>query len=174
MLWIALLSALQLLMLALLVGGLIALGAFAAGALFKTLNRTEAGLVMTVMFRRFDRLIAISTLLTLICEGLMLALMRTFSLPLLDGLVWLRLFAIVGLVACVVATVYGINPKLEAAQQQGLATNNEADLTAFEALHQRSEQLSKTIFTLALVLLLSAPLVWWGMAQQVQLHLPKV
>ncbi|MBY0403059.1 MAG: DUF4149 domain-containing protein [Cyanobacteria bacterium] len=63
-------TALLMMGLALMVGGMLALGAFTAPTLFKMLPRPEAGAVMATIFHRYDSVLMVALVLVLLGEGL--------------------------------------------------------------------------------------------------------
>jgi Domain of unknown function (DUF4149) len=148
--------------LALIIGGVIALGAFTAPILFRQFDRPEAGAAMTLIFRRYDRVLLVATVLVLVGEGLQWAAVWCPSM--VAGPVWLlavRGVSLVGLVGLMAANLLVYNPRLEAAQKQGVALLAPADpaVMAFNQTHMLSEKLYKLAFALAAVLLLTMPWV---------------
>jgi hypothetical protein len=129
--------------LALMIGGLLALGAFTAPVLFKQFPRDAAGVAMTVIFRRYDTVLLVSAGLVLV--GLVLAWLS-------GQRQWLKLGLGAVLSALVIYSCTVINPQLEAKQNQGLATP--ADHQQFQALHKQSEALAKSQLFLGLVVLI--------------------
>ncbi len=144
-------SALQLLGLSLMIGGLLALGAFTAPVLFSQFPREAAGQAMTIIFRRYDTVLLVAALLVLAGEGL-----RVFATPiswtLLSGV---RSGLLLLLVLATVGSVMFLNPRMEAMQQQGVGRSE----PEFGQLHQQSEKLAKLELAGAVLVLLLTPFI---------------
>lgn len=143
--------------LALVLGGLVALGAFTAPELFRVLDRPAAGEAMTRIFRRYDKVIAVALVLMIVGEGQRYSLTSEWFPQTFPELFHTVLaFALIGYLTVLVLDV---NPKLEKAQLEGVATlpADDAKVIAFNTLHKTSERLAKLSAVLALVLLLAAP-----------------
>jgi hypothetical protein len=163
--------ALQTVGFALLAGGLLALGAFTASGLFKTLPRQSAGLTMTKIFRAFDRFLS-TTNVVLFTLQLLLDSVVSFLAKQLISAGYLQASVIklgVMLAVSVLVLVYlKKNTQLEAmVGEQGEifvdeTTNNKAP---FNQLHKQSEQLSKLIFMGYLLLII------WNVLVPIQLFL---
>jgi hypothetical protein len=164
--------ALQTVGFALLAGGLLALGAFTAAGLFKTLPRQAAGLTMTKIFRSFDRFLSTANVvlfaLQLASDSVVSFWAKQF-IPtgyLQASVIKLGLMLVVSLLVLVYLKK---NTQLEAmVGEQGEIfvdeTNNKA---TFNLLHKQSEQFSKLIFVGYLLLIL------WNVLVPIQLFLVK-
>jgi hypothetical protein len=152
-------TALQLLGLAMLIGGLLALGAFTAPVLFKQFARPEAGQAMTVIFRRYDAVVLLAGLLVFVGEALrILAVGRLLTVGL-----WLPLFRLIVLLVLVALTVFttqSLNPKLQAMQEaEAYTAGRHTGSHSFQQLHKQSEQLSKLQLLLSVVVLGLTPFI---------------
>jgi hypothetical protein len=157
-------GSLQLVSLALMAGGMLALGAFTAPALFQFFNRVDAGLAMTTMFRRFDVLVGICLALLVAGKALhVLPLLLSGQKPWQSGLLsfWLPTALWLLIVGLTAYSLFAVNPQVEQLQKAGIATleANDPQVQRFDKLHKLSEQLYKLDFTLAILLLALTP--WW-------------
>jgi hypothetical protein len=152
-------TALQALGLSLMIGGLLALGAFTAPVLFKQFARPEAGTAMALIFRRYDVVLLAGAVLVMLGELLRLWFSgRSFGETLAGG--WLQGFRMGALVALLVCIFYGtlhVNPRLETLQKAGVYGHGAQAVQEFQALHKRSEQVAKFQLSLAVVLLVLTP-----------------
>ena len=145
--------------LALMIGGMLALGAFTAPVLFSHFDRIEAGAAMTTIFRRYDTVLLIALALLLVGEGL-----RLYIVPTVLNSSWLHVVRSVSLGLLVLAAALSLgwlNPQMERAQKDGIAllSSNDPKVVAFNTLHHRSEQLYKLQLLLAVIVLLTTPFV---------------
>ncbi len=151
-------TALQSIGLALMAGGMLALGAFTAPVVFHTLPRDEAAPLMAQIFTRFDRVLQIALGLALLGEGL-----RRVALPALwmQGL-WGKLrLATLGLltVTLLYATVV-VNPQIGAMNRAGVhRALNTVQGQRFEQTHRLSESLYKLDLLLIVLVLSLTPFV---------------
>lgn len=149
--------------LALIIGGILALGAFTAPVLFQHFERAEAGSAMTVIFRRYDVVMTVALLLVLVGEGLQTLMVSGLSvIAAVQPAQWLmnaRLLALVLMAVLMGINLFHYNPQLEAAQKQGVALlpANDPAVVAFNLTHVVSEKLYKGAFVMAMLLLLSMP-----------------
>jgi hypothetical protein len=140
--WIKAALSAQHLGLALMIGGLLALGAFTAPVLFKSFDRDAAGQAMAVIFRRYDTVLLVSLGLVVLGE-----VVRFKLLPLtgMGTLTWVRLGLTAVLAVTVLLSTLGTNAtltRLYAQQQQ--------HTPAFHATHKQSEGLAKGQLLLAI------------------------
>jgi membrane-associated HD superfamily phosphohydrolase len=145
---------------ALLGGGILALGAFSAPALFQTLSRADAGRAMTQIFRRFDRIVLGAALVQLTAYAGIVA----FKSGQVSTVVWLQLMVSVLSALLAGVLVKTVNPKLEQLQIQcsdPAVSGSEAIEAEFSKLHQSSEKLYKLLSLLAFSLLVLNPLACW-------------
>lgn len=144
---------LQMLGLALLIGGMLALGAFTAPTLFHALPRPEAGAIMTQIFRQYDGVLL--TGVGLIAGGELLK--RWVSGPFeLTPMTGVRYLLLTGLIGLVLYTTQGLSPHIAAFQAKGPAHWSLQERGEFDTLHHQAESLYKTELSLAvLVLILS-------------------
>ena len=138
------LAALQNVSLGVLVGGILALGAFVPKPLFSALPRPQAGALMTLMFRRFDKLVLILCCLIPLLEALLQGATLFESGW---GIHLLKASLAFGLMGLGCYATLNINPQLEVLQ--ATADTNEA----FDALHAKSERLYKAVLAVAALLL---------------------
>ena len=151
-------TVIQLLGLSLLIGGLLALGAFTAPVLFRQFARPEAGLAMTVIFRRYDMVVLIAGLMVLAGEVFRIIAMGRFATG--SWIPGFRLGLLLALVASIVFSTQSLNPKLEALQKvEGYGTGQDTGSASFHALHKQSEQLSKLQLLLAVLVLAITPFI---------------
>jgi hypothetical protein len=141
-------NAIQLLGLALMIGGMLALGAFTAPVLFKQFARPEAGEAMTMIFRRYDIVLAVSVGMVLIGEVVRIALTGLPVMTLFNGF---RYGVLILLSVLMLYSVYGLNAKMEALQKVPNPTPEQKQ--AFVKSHQQSEQFYKVEMLLAVVLM---------------------
>lgn len=151
-------TALQNTGLALMIGGMLALGAFTAPVLFKTMARPEAGEAMTVIFRRYDIVLLVSVLLVLAGEAL--RVWAQGGMPVLGLWSGVRYGVLTLLVACTLFSTLKINAQIESAQKAGIAaTASVEEVRKFNKVHTLSEKLYKLQLYLALALLVMTPFV---------------
>ena len=150
-------SALQSVGLALMVGGMLALGATTAPAVFGSLPRDQAAPLMAHIFIRYD--LVLSLALGAVILGEMLRyLSREVSAR--SRLNWVR-YALLILLS--VGTYYStdvLNPQIARLNQCGAHRDLQTKTgQQFDALHKRSEQVYKLDMMLALLLLVLTPFV---------------
>jgi hypothetical protein len=152
---LALGSGLQSLGFALMAGGMLALGAFTAPVVFGEFSRAEAGPVMAIIFRRFDRVLQGALLLSLLGEALRISAMqvqRDGKLPLLR---WLLLG---GLTLSLLYTTVFVNADIERLNRAGAHRDlSTATGRQFEKQHQLSEGLYKANLFIVILLILLTP-----------------
>lgn len=150
-------TSLQLLGLALMVGGMLALGAFTAPAVFGGLPREMAAPVMATIFTRYDMALVVALVLVLIGEGLR---WRSQALLVKSRLNGLRAILLVGLTGALLYSTQIINPQIEHLNRSGVHRNLQTpEGQRFEGLHKRSESFYKLEMLAALLLLLLTPFV---------------
>ncbi|MEB3286113.1 MAG: DUF4149 domain-containing protein [Vampirovibrionales bacterium] len=145
---------LQTLGLALMAGGMLAIGAFCAPAIFKAFPRHEAGAALTVVFTRYDLVLLISLGLVLLGEAL-----RYFShaFSLTHPLAYVRYALLLALTVCLIATTQFVNPKIERMQAVGIYPGATAEGLAFIKTHKLSENLYKLQLLLVVGLIFLTP-----------------
>lgn len=149
--------------LSLIIGGLIALGAFTAPVLFTAFDRVSAGAAMTTIFRRYDVLLAVALGSIVLGEAL-----RAWSSGWTvywwggNAVALVRQVALVALLLACSVSLWGINPQLEQAQQNGIALQRPETVAVkqFNRLHKTSETLYRLAVLLAVVVLVLTP--WAG------------
>jgi hypothetical protein len=132
--------------LALLIGGLLALGAFTAPVLFKQFDRDAAGQAMTIIFRRYDAVLMAGAVMVMAGEVVRIMLTGPGCGPSTLGLV--RTGVAVLLTALVTWTTFSTNKTLTQ-----LYSTQQQHTPAFHAAHKQSEGLAKTQLLLGVVVL---------------------
>lgn len=153
----------QLLALALMIGGMVALGAFTAPVVFSRLPRPDAAALMGIVFRRYDRVLLVALgLLWLGQVPLGIARLRSGWRPSSKrALAFVKFVLLLGLSGGLLYSTLIVNPKIERFQQAGLhREQGTAAGKAFDRLHHTSESLYKTDLLLALVFLGLIPFSW--------------
>lgn len=150
-------SALQSLGLALMVGGMLALGAFTAPAVFGGLPRDMAAPVMATIFIRYDIVLMVALGLVVLGEWLRWV---SHTLPVKSRLNGLRYVLLGGLALGLIYSTQVINPQIEKLNRAGVQRSLfTAEGKHFEALHKRSESIYKLELIIALLLILLTPFV---------------
>jgi len=150
-------TAVQALGLSLMVGGMLALGAFAAPAVFSGLPRNLAAPVMARIFTRYDVVILISMLLAHVGEYF-----RWISHAFVkkSRINYLRLGLLGVLTVGVIYSTQVLNPKIEEMNMSGIRRGTATvEGHRFDALHKRSENIYKLELLIAVLLLLLTPFV---------------
>jgi hypothetical protein len=158
--------ALQALSLSLLIGGLLALGAFTAPVLFKVMPRPEAGAAMTTIFRNYDMVLLVAALGVILGELLrVVGLGGIHTLSLVAGF---RYGILLLLTALSLFSTLIINPRMEALQKAGVAEGSLSteERQSFYKNHKLSENLSKLELLLAVLVLIMTPFVVTAWPQQ--------
>lgn len=150
-------SSLQNTGLALMVGGMLALGAFSAPAVFGHFPRHEAGLVMAQIFRRYDIVLLVALGLVWVGEWLRRC-SRQVAIKTPVALV--RYLLLAALSVSLLYATQVVNARIEQMNQAGLHRDF---LTPqgreFEQTHKLSESLYKADMLMALFLVLLTPFV---------------
>lgn len=153
-------SGLQNVGLALMVGGMLAIGAFCAPVIFKHFPRHEAGAALTVIFMRFDKVLLGALVLMLMGEALRFCSQQfVWQTP----LGYLRLALMLVLAGLMLFATLKVNPSIATMQSRGISPNATPEGIQFAKTHQLSESLYKAQMLLALGLLLLTP--WVGTKQ---------
>ncbi len=152
------------------VGGLVAMGACAAPAVFGAIPRPVAGLAMGAAFARFDQLA-----LGLAVAGLVVELGRTgisaaCRVP-ASVAVRLRRGAVVITAAAVALVAFRVSPTIRALHAAGAVRGEGADGAALEQAHQLAELLGKVGLGAALVAAV-LHMVTQGVARRASAHDP--
>lgn len=147
-------NALQNLGLALMAGGMLAIGAFCAPVIFKAFPRHEAGAALTVVFIRYDVVLLIAMGMVIIGEGL-----RIFSqhVVLYHPIAYIRYGLMFLLTIALVVSTQIVNPRIQQMQQHGVHPDASQEGIEFAKTHKLSENLYKFEMLLAAGLLLLTP-----------------
>lgn len=146
-------TALHLLGLGLMVGGMTALGAVTARLVFGHLGRMDGGPLMTEIFRAYDSILLAALGLVLLGEGL-----RWTSRRLATGkLLVIRWILLGALTASLLYTTLSINPGIQRMNMQGIHPDSSAQGQIFKQQHQLSESLYKLNLLLSTALILLVP-----------------
>lgn len=149
-------TALLMMGLALMIGGMLALGAFTAPVLFRAMPRPEAGEAMTLIFRRYDSVLLVG--LGLVVLGEVLRLLSA-GLPTLTPVIGIRFGVMALLVGMMLYSILTVNPQIEAMQKAGVTHGATEEGKRFSETHQMSEKLYKIELAVAVVLLILTPFV---------------
>ncbi|WP_303674240.1 DUF4149 domain-containing protein [Vampirovibrio chlorellavorus] len=151
-------TALQGIGLAIMAGGMLALGAFTAPTVFHTLPREEAAPLMAQIFTRFDTVLQMALGLALLGEALRRAARPSLWIQGLGGRLRLVILALLT-VTLLYATVV-VNPQITELNRAGVQRNlTTAQGQRFERVHRLSENLYKLDLLLVLLLLILTPFV---------------
>jgi hypothetical protein len=155
------LCAIQTLLLALVAGGILGLGAFTAAGLFKTLDRASAGLTMTKIFRRFDgflKNIVYSILLLQLTIDVIVGYQHPqWSMPV--AISFSVKFLVVSILFLITMNLYRKNKQLEemVGETGEIFSSNDTETNvkaSFQTLHKASEKESKLVCYIAMLLIL--------------------
>ena len=156
--WLQFGQATQSLGLALMIGGMLALGAFTAPALFKQLARPEAGQLMTGIFLRYDTVLMVALGLVVVGEAI-LWINRTqlswTALPIV------RLVALVGLVGTLLYAQFGPHAQMGDMIKSGDVYADAEKHEVFSTTHKQSEAIYTLQLLLASIILLLNPFIRW-------------
>jgi hypothetical protein len=141
-------TALQNIGLALVLGGILTIGAFVAPVLFKQFPREAAGAAMTIVFKRYDIVLLVSVGLILLGETLRV---MTTGWPKMGIFTGLRMGLMVLMMGILLYSALKITPQMSAMQAEGLTTPQA--MFQFGQLHQLIEKLYKIAVVFAAVLL---------------------
>ncbi|HEY9745896.1 MAG TPA: DUF4149 domain-containing protein [Oculatellaceae cyanobacterium] len=148
-------TGLQMLGLALITGGLLALGAITAPILFGQLPRDNAASVMAIIFRRYDMVLLIATGLTLLGEALRVGSRQMVWHPIVAAV---RGFLLLALCGMLLYSTTITNPQIEAMNKAGIHRNlTTAEGRRFDRTHRLSETLAKLSLASAVLLILLTP-----------------
>ncbi len=151
-------TALQGVGLAIMAGGMLALGAFTAPVVFHTLPREEAAPLMARIFIRFDTVLQIALGMALLGE----TLRRVGFPPLWSQGVWgkLRLAILALLTVTLLYATLMVNPQIGAMNRAGVQRDvSTVQGQRFDRTHRLSESLYKLDLLLVLLLLILTPFV---------------
>jgi hypothetical protein len=150
-------TALQSLGLAVMIGGMLALGAFTAPAVFGGLPREMAAPVMARIFSRFDDVV-LAAMITAQLGEFLRWLSRTVSMK--SRLNILRLGLLGLLTVSVIYSTQMLNPNIEKMNMAGVHRHQSTAASArFDDLHKLSEKLYKLELLTAVLLLVLIPFV---------------
>jgi hypothetical protein len=148
-------SACQTLGLALMVGGMLALGAFTAPIVFAGLSKELAATLMARIFTRFDSVLLIALALTLLGEVLRVSAGVLPVKSKLNGFRWLLLIL---LTTGLLFSTQSLNPQIARLNRAGVHRGSETPAgREFDGLHRHSETVYKLELMAALLLLLVNP-----------------
>ena len=155
-------TALQMLCLALIAGGIVALGAFVAPVMFKAFPRAEVGAALTVVFRRFDMLLLGASVGIVLGEVL-----RVLSglVPVRTVLAGIRYVIMAALIGAALFSALKVDPEIEQMQHAGVHPGATKEGLAFLRTHQLSENLYKGQMLGAILLILMTPFVYRASAK---------
>jgi hypothetical protein len=148
-------TALQMLGLALMAGGMLALGAVTAPLVFGNLPREMAAPLMAVIFRRYDLILLIALGLTLMGEALRIGARQMIWHPKRS---MFRGFLLLGLTGMLLYSTTMLNPQIERYNRTGVHRNLQtAEGRQFEKAHKLSENVYKLSLLCAVLLILLTP-----------------
>lgn len=136
---------LEALALAIMAGGMLALGAFVAPAVFHTLPLAQAGPLMTGLFRQFDVVLLVGLVIVVLCE--VVRVLRAGVGSVLS--VRVRLGLVCVLVLLNTWSLGVLHPKIEAWQVAGVQRGVGPEGKAFDGDHKQSEAVYKAQFWVA-------------------------
>lgn len=150
-------TALQSLGLALMVGGMLALGAFTAPALFGGMPRNWAAPVMARIFQRYDIVLMAALVMAQVGEYLR---WTSHRVAVKSRLNIVRLVLLGGLTLGIIYSTQFLNPQIEQMNQAGMHRHMDTPAgRQFDALHKRSENAYKLELLMAALLVLLTPFV---------------
>lgn len=150
-------TGLQSLGLALMAGGMLALGAFTAPVVFGQFPKVAAAPVMAIIFRRYDIVLQIALALVLLGEWFRFGSRRIALRGVLPVLRWIILAA---LTASLIYSTQVVNPQIERMNRAGMHRDFLSQSgQRFEATHRVSESLYKLDLLLVILLILMTPFV---------------
>lgn len=148
---------LQYLGLGLMIGGMLALGAFTAPVLFKMFPRPEAGEAMTLIFRRYDTVLIIA--LVMVVLGQVLSWLVNgcpfAHLGQLGIAGWVRLVVFLALTVTMAYGTLVVSPKMGEMQTLENFHTDAAIQQEFRQLHTQSEKVYKFGLLLAVLMMFS-------------------
>ncbi len=143
-------NVIEYLALSLMIGGMLALGAFVAPAIFGNLPLDEAAKVMTLIFRRYDGVMFVGLILIVFGEVVRMATSDAFS-----RLVHrIRYVGVVLLVCLSLFSLFVVNPKIAQFQHQGVVRGVGKAGIALDQTHRQAEMLYKTELSLEVLILI--------------------
>jgi hypothetical protein len=141
--------------LALMAGGMLALGAVAAPLVFKSLPREAAAPLMASIFRHYDLVLLGALGLTLLGEMLRIASRQMLWHPKVAMVRGLILLSLTGML---LYSTTGVNPQIAALNRAGVHRNLQTEEGRhFERLHKLSEKLYKLSLLCSVCLILLTP-----------------
>ncbi len=148
-------TALQLIGLALMIGGMLALGAFTAPVVFKNFPRPEAAAAMSVIFRRYD-LVLLGALGLVWIGEIFRNTVRIFALT----PIFLTRLIILGLLTGGIwVSTSVLNPQIEKLNHDGIVRDTTtAAGRDFDRAHKISESIYKVDLLLAVLLIFLTPI----------------
>lgn len=149
-------TVLQMLGLAVIVGGVLALGAFVAPELFRDIDRVQAGRVMSMVFNRFDKALLGGLVLILIGE-----MMRFLSGALAHkSIIAIGRYVTLAVLAVIMFyTVFVSTPDLLAMTRAGIRPGATPEGLEFTRKHKQSENLYKLQVLAGVLLIILTPFV---------------
>lgn len=149
-------TGLQMLGLALMAGGMLAIGAFAAPVMFKQLARPEAGDILTVIFRRYDNVLLVALGIIILGEALRLL---PGLLPVTAPLAVARYVILGATVGMVLFSIFKVNADIETMHKAGIRPDTSPQGQVFHETHKLSEGLYKLEMLGAALLILLTPFI---------------
>lgn len=143
----------QYLGLGLMIGGMLALGAFTAPVLFKMFPRPEAGEAMTIIFRRYDAVLAVA--LGVIVLGQAISWFVDGCPWQLGTAGWIRFGLFTALTVTMAYGIWFVSPKMTTLLNTENFRNDAALQQEFRALHTQSEKVYKLGMLLAVLMMAS-------------------
>lgn len=129
---------------ALWLGGMLALGAFAAPEVFGQLEREVAGPVMGAIFAKFDRLVLVLVAVLGVCEGI-----RALLEGVRGKLAIARLVTAVALIGLALTSALWLGPSINELFEQGVRRGVGEAGVEMERLHNLATALAKAAFAFA-------------------------
>ncbi len=149
-------TAVQTLGLSLIVGGILALGAFVAPELFRNIDRHSAGQAMSAIFYRYDKVLLAGLVMVLLGE-----LMRFVSGVMSHkSVISLGRYAALGLMSVLMFySIFVLTPDLYARAQAGVPAKDTPGAQEFTRKHKQSENLYKLELLGGILLVILTPFV---------------
>ena len=149
-------TALKNLGLAVMIGGMLALGMFAAPTLFQMLQPAEAGRVMGDVFTKFDKVLLVGLIMAGIGEAMRVC---AGGCDCKKPVGMLHNLSMAALIVLVLYSTFGLHPELQKMQPAEVAAGNGQQSEDFAKKHQQSEGLYKFQLIVAILVLVLKPFV---------------
>lgn len=148
-------TGIQMLGLALMVGGMLSIGAFSAPVIFKHVARPEAGEILTTIFRRYDNVLIAALIMVVVGE--VLRIMASSGFQWQAPLPLARYAVMTAMIVMMLFSIFKINADIEAMHKAGIGYGATAEGQKFLQTHELSEKLYKTEMFGAVILILLTP-----------------